>query len=331
MTPLARARLAAFAAALLFSTGGAAIKATALTSWQVASFRSGIAAIAVWLMVPAARRGWTRRTWLVSVAYAGTLSFFVAANKLTTAANTIFLQSTAPFYILLLGPWLLREPLRRRDVGFLAVVALGMASFFVGAEAPATTAPDPLRGNLYALASGVAWAFTVMGLRWLARDALPGAGAGTGAAAGVDTYGAATAAVIAGNVTAFLIGLPGALPVGATRGADWAVLAYLGVVQIGLAYVFLSAAVRRLAALETALLLVIEPCLSPLWAWLAHDERPGAWPLAGGALILGATTLRTWFESRPAAGEGAAVADRPAPSRAPAPAPTPSARDPVGS
>jgi hypothetical protein len=87
-----------------FSTGGAAIKATTLTGWQVASFRSGVAALVIWAFVPAARRGWSARTWLVAIGYAMTMIAFVVANKLTTAANAIFLQSAVPLYILLLGP-----------------------------------------------------------------------------------------------------------------------------------------------------------------------------------------------------------------------------------
>ncbi|MGH7585251.1 MAG: DMT family transporter, partial [Gemmatimonadales bacterium] len=102
-----RSRLELLGAAAIFSTGGAAIKATTLTSWQVASFRSGIAAIAVLALVAASRRGWSWRTLVVGTTYAVTLTLFVVANKLTTSANAIFLQATAPLYLLLLGPWLL--------------------------------------------------------------------------------------------------------------------------------------------------------------------------------------------------------------------------------
>jgi drug/metabolite transporter (DMT)-like permease len=109
-------RLLVLSAALLFSTGGAAIKATALTGWQVASFRSGIAAVVLLLCMPAWRRVWHPRTLAVGAAYAATMILFVLANKLTTATNTIFLQYTAPLYLLLLAPWLLREPVRLSDL-----------------------------------------------------------------------------------------------------------------------------------------------------------------------------------------------------------------------
>ena len=117
-----RARLQLAAAAMLFSTGGAAIKAAEFTGWQIASLRSGIAALAILLITPAARRGWSVRAVLVGFAYAACLTLFVLANRLTTAANTIFLQSTAPLYLLVLSPWLLKEPIRRQDLGFMAAV-----------------------------------------------------------------------------------------------------------------------------------------------------------------------------------------------------------------
>ena len=75
-----RNRLEILCAALLFSTGGAAIKATALTSWQVGSFRSGVAALTVFLLLKAARRGWSWHVLPVAVAYAGTMVTFVAAT-----------------------------------------------------------------------------------------------------------------------------------------------------------------------------------------------------------------------------------------------------------
>ncbi|MGH7751350.1 MAG: EamA family transporter, partial [Gemmatimonadales bacterium] len=150
MTQDAAARLRVLAAAALFSTGGAAIKAAHFTNWQVASFRSGVAALTLLALIPAARRGWSWRLVPVAALYASTLILFVTANKLTTAASTIFLQSTSPLYILLLGPWLLGERVRRADLVFMALVAGGLAICFLGAATPLATAPDPLRGNVFA-------------------------------------------------------------------------------------------------------------------------------------------------------------------------------------
>lgn len=281
---LARHRLQLVAAAALFSTGGAAIKATALTSWQVASFRSGVAALTVLLLVRAARRGWTWHALLVGVAYAATMVLFVQSNKLTTSANAIFLQSTAPVYVLLLSPFLLRERIRRADLVFMAGVGAGLALFFAGAEAPVATAPNPRLGNYLALLSGVCWAATVMGLRWM------------GSRAGGE--GTALPTVVLGNAIAFLACLPLALPAPGTGPADWAVITYLGVFQIAAAYLLVTAGIKHVPALEASTLLLVEPALNPLWAWMVHGERPGAWSLAGGAVILGATLAKSWWDTR---------------------------------
>lgn len=282
--PLA-ARFEVFAAALLFSTGGAAIKACSLTNWQVASFRSLVATVVVLSIMPDGRRGWSRYTFAVGAAYAATMVLFVAANKLTTAANTIFLQYTSPFYVLLLEPWLLAEPIRRRDLGFVAVAGFGLALFFVDAGPSVATAPHPTLGNVLALLSGLFWAFTAIGLRWMAR------GGGTDRAA-------AASAVACGNVIAALACGVFALPVTQARASDWLLVAYLGVFQISAAYFFLTRGLRSVSALEASLLLLLEPVLNPVWAWLVHGEQPGPWSLAGGTLILVATAVRTWDESR---------------------------------
>lgn len=289
------ARLQLVGAALLFSTGGAAIKASAFSGWQLSSLRSGIAAVTVLLLAPAARRGWSWRTAVVALAYAATLTLFVMANKLTTSANTIFLQSTAPLYMVLLSPWLLRERVRRNDLVLMAVVAVGLVLFFVGADAPARTAPDPRTGNLLALASGVCWALTVCGLRWMGSR--PGAGPGDG-----------IACVALGNVLACLACLPMALPLADAGARDWLGVVFLGVFQIAVAYLLVTSALRALPALEASVLLLVEPALNPVLTWLVHGERPGLLALAGGGLIIGATTLKSVLESR---ASGAAPAAAP--------------------
>lgn len=283
----ATARLEILLCALLFSTGGAAIKAAAFTSWQVAGLRSGLGAIVVWLLLPSARRvasGTWLVTLLVAIAYAATLTLFVLANKLTTAANTIFLQSTAPVYILLLSPWLLHEKIRRDDIAVLVAVAAGMALFFVGRQATYATAPDPVAGNILAAVSGVTYALMLVGLRWMGTRG-----------------GQPAAAVAIGNLFAFLAALPMMLPLGTHGAGDWAIIGYLGIFQIGVAYALLTRAVPHVPALEMSLLLFVEPALNPVWAWIFHGEVPGTWALAGGLLIMGATTYRTLRPSTPAA------------------------------
>ena len=92
--------------------------------------------------------------------------------------------------------------------------------------------------------------------------------------------------------------LPFALPLGSHDASDWALVGYLGVFQIALAYVLVTKALETLPALEASLILLIEPALNPVWAWVFQGERPGAWALAGGGVILGATTARSVLDAR---------------------------------
>jgi drug/metabolite transporter (DMT)-like permease len=279
------ARLQLVLAAALFSTGGAAIKAASLTGYQVASFRSGIAALTLFLLLPQARRGYTWRSMAVGITYALTLLLFVLANKLTTSANTIYLQSTAPLYILLLAPLLLKEPIRLKDLWFMVAIAAGMILFFVTRQPPLATAPDPRTGDVLAALSGLTYALTVMGLRWLSR---------------APERGSQMAAMVTGNALVFVLVLPAALPVTGASFMDWSVVTNLGVVQIGVAYMFLAKGIEGVPAFEASLLLLVEPALNPVWAWLVLGEQPSAWAIVGAVVIFGATTARTWLEARSA-------------------------------
>jgi DME family drug/metabolite transporter len=285
-------RLQVLLTAAIFSTGGAVIKATSFTGWQVAGLRCGIAALAILILMPESRRGWTRKSWLVGIAYAGALICYALANKLTTAANTIFLCSTSPVYVLLLGPVLLKEPIRRRDLLLVLLFGLGLGLVFLDSGTVYATAPDPLKGNLLAVLSGLFFALIVIGFRWLGRDA-------------AQTKGSASSAMVAGNLIGFAVCLPAALPLGTPSAWDWGLVVYLGVVQIGVAYLLFAAALRRIPALEASLLILLEPVLNPIWAWWLHGERPGPLAITGAGLILLATAALTlasaWRAKRMAA------------------------------
>ena len=280
----ARARLQALAAAVLFSTGGAGIKVDVFDAAQVSALRSGIAAVAliVWLR---GRIQWSWPIGAAGVVYAAMLTLFVASTKLTTAANAIFLQSTAPLYLLVLAPLFLGERFRPRELVYLASLAVGMVFCFMGRPTATATAPDPALGDLLGAASGLVWAITLLALRYIGRD---------------DSVGGATiSAVVAGNAFACLAALPVAWPLPSASAAEWGTLLYLGVFQIGLAYVCLSGAVRRLPALETSLLLLLEPVLNPIWTWLVRGEEPGVFTITGGAIIVIATAIKLVYDARP--------------------------------
>jgi DME family drug/metabolite transporter len=277
-------RILLLLAAVLFSTGGAAIKMAALTGWQIASYRAAVAAVFLWLLLPEARRDWTWRTLAGGVVYAVMVVLFVLSNKLTTAANAILLQSTYPLYLLLLGPLFLKEKLRYVDVAVVTGVILGAALLFSGSERVVDTAPDPVRGNIVALASGVAWALTIAALRWLGKR-------------NPQTESAASVA-IAGNAIAFVACLPMALKGSAVSLEAGAIVAYLGLFQVGLGYFCLTRSIRHVPALDVATLLLIEPVLNPIWAWLIHGEQPSGRALAGGAMILASAFAGAWWQAR---------------------------------
>jgi drug/metabolite transporter (DMT)-like permease len=153
-----------------------------------------------------------------------------------------------------------------------------MLLFFIGQEVPSTTAPDPVRGNFIGACAGVSWALTLLGMRWLARQP--------------DAVGGGGSVVIAGNVLAFAVCLPWVLPMPQATAVDWAVVSYLAAFQIGAAYFCLLRGIRKLRAFEISLLLSIEPVASGVWAWLVHDEIPGAMALIGCSLIFSSVLLQ---------------------------------------
>ena len=277
-------------AAVLFSTGGAAIKWCGFGAWQLAACRATLAMLTILVLLPEARRGWSWRTGVVGFAYAATTLLYVQANKHTTAASAIFLQAASPLFILFLAPVLLGEHATRRDIAQMAVMGAGMVLFLLGIDRPSATAPNPALGNVLAAICAVTWAFTLIGYRWI-----------------VARGSSVAAAAVAGNVTAAIVSWVMAQPLVGGRPADWAVVAYLGVCQLGIPYLFLARAVPRVRALEVGLFMLIEPVLNPIWAWLVHGETPGPATLAGGALILGATAGRMLVDVRSPAGQSVPV------------------------
>lgn len=275
-----RAKLSVVAGAVLFSTGGVAVKLSTLSGWQVSCLRSVVAAGLLLVVLPRIGAAWTWRSWAVAVPYAATFTLYTLANKLTTAANAIFLQDTAPLYILLLGPLLLRERTRAAEVAFMAALVVGLGMIFVARSEPSASAADPARGDILGACSGLSWALTVMGMRWLAVRSRAHA---------EDPL----TAVAAGCILASLVGAIFAFPVDGLGPWNWALIVYLGAFQIALAYLLVTSGIRHVSALQASLLLLVEPVLAPLWAWLALAEVPGPLALAGGAVVISATVAYT--------------------------------------
>jgi drug/metabolite transporter, DME family len=271
-------------AALLWSTGGLFIKWNDLSAFELSCGRSLFAAATVMLLTRREGFGVNLITGIAAVLYAVLLLLFVVATKLTTAANAIFLQYTAPVYILLLEPVLFKEKYRAQDFVTVAVCLGGMSLFFVG-----QLRPEDVKGNLAALGSGLCFAFFFLLLRHRRAREVNRASA--------VIYGSwllALAAAVA--LTAFPEQTRGGAELTAR---NFAVMAYLGVFQIGVAYTLLTAGVARgVKSLDAGIIGYVEPVLNPVWVFLVLGERPSQWALLGGAVIIAAVVAHTLWEAR---------------------------------
>ena len=254
-------------AALLWSAGGLLIKLVDWNSIAIAGARSAIAALLIFAYRRKMVFNWGFAQLVGALCYVGTVILFVAANKLTTAANAILLQYTAPIYVAIFSYWFLKERITRSDILTIAAALGGMILFFLD-----ELSKGEFWGNIVAILSGVAFAGTALFLR-KQKDRSP------------------LESVFLGNVLTFLIGLPfmfGSSP--DSRG--WIGLILLGVFQLGISYILYAEAIKHVTALEGILIPVLEPVLNPVWVFLLLGETPGRWALAGGIIVLISVTLR---------------------------------------
>lgn len=264
-------------AVLLWSTGGMFIKlATELDAYQVTFFRSLLAGLTVLLI--------TRRDGLridlfglmCSGIYATLLFLFVWATKHTTAANAIFLQYTAPVYILILAPFVIGERFHWRDLATVVLCIAGMSLFFVG-----DLSVGDYQGNVAALGSGIFLGLYIMLLKHPR-------------AAGMNPV----ITVIYGNLLLALLTLPSGLAAFGKAGAtDYAAVAFLGVFQIGISYILFIGGVRGgTRPLDASIIGFIEPLLNPVWVFIFVGERPSQWAILGGAIIIATVAAHTLMQ-----------------------------------
>ena len=256
-------------AALCWSLGGVLIKRVDWPPLAVAGGRGLIAAMFLAATTRGLKFTWSPVQLGAAVAYAATTVLFVVANKLTTAANAILLQYTAPVWIALLGAWFLGERATRADWATVGAVLAGMALFFAdGLQFHGVT------GNVLALASGVSFALMIL---TLSRQ---------------KNSGGPVESIILGNLIAFVIGLPFMLRAPLPSPGGLAALGVLGVVQLGISYWLYARALKHVTALEAVLVPVVEPILNPVWVLLALGEKPSGLALVGGVIVLTAVTAR---------------------------------------
>jgi DME family drug/metabolite transporter len=267
-----------FAAAFLWSTGGLFIKWTSLSGLELSFYRSFFALITVAFLT---RRDGFRLNGITAAAailYAVLVILFVLATKQTTAANAIFLQYTAPVYLLILEPIVYKEKFRARDLITVLVCLGGMALFFVG-----QLRPQDVTGNLMALASGFFFALYFLCLRHPKVREVNRA-----------------SSVIYGNLLCVLICAPwGLAALSSVGGHDLLSVMYLGIIQLGVSYVLFTLGMTRgVRSLDAGIICYIEPVLNPVWVFLVLAERPSRWALLGGAIIITAVIIHMLLDAR---------------------------------
>lgn len=260
-------------AVLLWSTGGLFIKLTALDAYQVTFYRSLFAAITVIILTRKDGLKINGFGILTAIIYAALLFLFVWATKKTTAANAIFLQYTAPIYILVLAPFIIGEKFKMRDLVTVVIVLAGMSLFFVG-----KLEVSDYQGNIAALCSGVFLGLYILLLKHPRAEGFN-----------------PTIAVIYGNLLLAVLTAPSGIAVfPAMLLMDWFAVIFLGVIQIGIAYVLFIKGVRGgTRPLDASLIGFIEPLLNPAWVFLFVGERPSQWAILGAFIVITAIFVHT--------------------------------------
>jgi drug/metabolite transporter (DMT)-like permease len=268
--------LAVAACALLWSTGGLFVKLIQWNPLAIAGIRSVIGGLVILAFLRKPRFTWSFAQVAGAVCYAACMVLFVSANKLTTAANAILLQYSAPLWAAIMGWAFLRERVHALDWAAMAVVIGGMVLFFMD-----SITLGGMQGNLLAILSGVFFAGAMVSFR-------------------AQKDGSSLESILLSHGLTFLVSIPflfGAWPSWAGLGA----LGILGVFQIGLSSILLTYGVKHVTAVQSLLTAVLEPLFNPIWVFLVIGERPGPRAMIGGAVILVAVTVRSVLSLRSAA------------------------------
>ena len=268
MTDKMKAMLLMAATALIWSSGGLAIKLVQWNPMAITGFRSGLAALTMLFLF----RGKLTLHFSpiqigAALGYAGLLVTNVVATKWTTSANAILLAYTAPVYVALLAPWLLKEKTQRSDWLFIGITIGGMVLFFLD-----RLSPTGLWGNIIAMGSGISYAIFTLFMR-AQKDASP------------------VESVILGHCITCMCGIPFMFEV-MPSAESWVGLIYLGILQQGVSLALYTWAIKRLGALEAILIMMLEPIFNPIWVAIGYGELPGFYAVVGGIIVVGAVSIR---------------------------------------
>lgn len=272
--------LALILAPIFWSTGGILIKLVDWNPVAIAGTRSGISAIIIYFYIVIFKKNVDRSKllskdkykWIGAVFYASTVILFVVANKMTTAANVIFLQYTAPVWVALFSGWILKEKVRRLDWLVIFFVMIGMVLFFVG-----DLEVGQMIGNVLGVFSGVAFASVIILMKMQEKSE-------------------AIEIVFLGNLMTLLFSTPFLfLSVPDMKSIIGLIL--LGVFQLGFAYILFSEAIKKVSAIEAILIPTIEPILNPIWVFIFIGEKPGKFAILGGIIVISSILFRSIIAS----------------------------------
>jgi drug/metabolite transporter (DMT)-like permease len=200
--------------------------------------------------------------------YASMAILFIIATKLSTAANAILLQYTAPIWVAILSGWILKEKVKSIDWVAIFFVMVGMIMFFIG-----DLERGEMIGNLVALACGIAFSGQVIMLK-------------------LQEEGTASEMIFWGNCITLIASIPFILKsIPSMQSIVGLVL--LGVFQLGISFIFYSEAVPRVSAIEAILIPIIEPLLNPVWVFVFIGEQPGKWAFIGGIIVVASVVGRS--------------------------------------
>jgi drug/metabolite transporter (DMT)-like permease len=262
-------------AALLWSTGGLFIKLISFSAMQLSFFRCSIAAITFALIFKKRLLLINKLSIINSIIYAVVLITFVIATKTTTAANAIFLQATAPIYVLIFEPLLNKTRYDRINIITVSVCVIGMLLFFVG-----KLEPGHLEGNLVALISGVTFAALFLGMKR-------------------NDQKFQQSSIFWGNILVALICIPFLSSLEMISFSDLWMVSFLGVFQIAFAYAFFASGLKRIFAVEASIISMVEPVFNPVWVFLGYGETPSVTAIIGGLIILGTIIIRSLMTGTP--------------------------------
>ncbi len=255
-------------AALIWSTAGLFIKLLSQDAFTIIFYRAVYTMGVFYLLFRRQVFRFNRQMWINSLFYAGLVITFVCSTKLTTAANSIFLQYTGTAYILLLEPILFGLPRTRINIWTTVFCFLGMGLFFLE-----DLSPSGSLGVLLAALSGIFFAGIFLGQRSNPPEYHVGA-------------------VFFGNVWLVLIGLPSFLAAAPPTPVEHGMLAFLGIIQMGIGYALFTYGLQRITAMEASLLGMLEPVFNPIWVMIGYGERPSLLAWIGGGIVVLALSVR---------------------------------------